>query len=548
MNSTIARKYTISAVIAGAMVAAIAASVVWASDGRSVAAGATTASESMSVTSPSLVFGTPAGVDITIAGYGGSLQWTVKTPSGKVVASGSDPSAPTATLRPQVPSSGLYVLDATDQNGEVTTNFLVTGPAPSTPDPFFSVATHWGKQSFATTTWPLAKTLPLVTALGFSQVRDETSWASVEPNRDSYTIPDFSSSLSAATQQSGLHMMLVAAYGDPRAYPEDMKDAMSPPTSQDARDGYVKYINTALDANPRIDEVEVWNEFNRPKRNTSSCQSGACYAALVQAVSQGVKAAHPTVQIVAGDTAGTPISWFQQFIDAGGLSYADAISTHGYSKDTGTLRESITHLDDLIKQHNGGVSKPIIVSEDGLTNAPAAPTDSNVSRVDTQQQAASGLVKIFVTLKSIPAVSQVVWYDALDDGTNATDPESDYGLFRQPTPSISAFEPKLAAAAASELIRQLSGYSLTSATTPAPAVSEFLFNGPDGSTRRVLWKDAPFAAKDSAATSVPVTAGGGDRTTVTAVSGEKIRDLPAGASTLDVGTQPIYVDESPSAG
>ncbi|CAN3700968.1 hypothetical protein MMX123_00961 [Microbacterium sp. MM2322] len=540
----IAHKYTAGAVITGVLVATLAASVLWVAEERGQAEGSRPPSEAMSVTNTSLVFGKPSDAKITISGYDGSLQWTVKTPSGQVVASGSEASAPSATLRPRVPSSGLYSLEATDRDGEATTKFLVTGPAPSVQDPFFSVATHWGKESFASTTWPLARTLPLVTAVGFSRIRDETAWQSVEADRDSYAVPDFAVALSTATQKSNLHTMLVAGYGDPRAYPQDMKDTMSPPTSAEGRTGYVNYINTVLDANPNIDKVEVWNEFNRPKRNTSSCQSGTCYAALVQAVFQGVKAAHPDVQIVAGDTAGTPISWFQEFIDAGGLRYCDLISTHGYSSDTGALRQSITHLDDLVKKHNGGVSKPIIVSEVGLSNTAVAPPHQYVSRVGTQEQAAAGLVKIFVTLKSIPAVTQVVWYDAIDDGTDLTDPQANFGLFRQPTHSISAFEPKITAAAASYLIRQLAGYRLSSSSTPAPGVSEFVFTAGDGSTRRVLWDNAAFAADDSPTTTVPVTARSGYRTTVTTLTGEKIRGLPPGRINLDVGTQPIFIDES----
>lgn len=540
----IAHKYTVGAVIAGVMVAAIAAATLWATDEQEAPAGATSPSSTISVTNQSLVFATTRDVKITIAGYDGPLQWTVRTPSGHVAASGTEPSSPAATFHPRVPSSGLYSLVATDQDGEVTTNFLVNGPTPAAQDPFFSVATHWGKQSFASTTWPLATTLPLVTSLGFSQIRDETSWQNVESDRDSYSVPDFASALSTATQKNNLRMMLVAGYGNPKAYPQDINDTMSPPRSAEARAGYVNYINTVLDANPNIDKVEVWNEFNRPKRNTSSCQSGTCYAALVRAVFQGVKAAHPDVQIVAGDTAGTPISWFQEFIDAGGLRYCDLISTHGYSSDTATLRQSITHLDDLVKKHNGGVSKPIIVSEVGLSNTAVAPPHQYVSRVGTQEQAAAGLVKIFVTLKSLPAVSQVVWYDAIDDGTDLTDPQANFGLFRQPTHSVSAFEPKITAAAASYLIRQLAGYRLSSSSTPTPGVSEFVFTAGDGSIRRVLWENAAFAADDSPTTTVPVTARPGYRTTVTTFTGEKIRNLTPGRTDLDVGTQPIFIDES----
>ena len=290
------------------------------------------------VTSPSLLFASSADVRLAVDQAQGPVTWSVSSRSGTVVDSGTTADMSTDVIVPKVPAPGLYSFSLDDGRGALAGTLLVTGVMPTTADPFFSVATHWGKQTFASSTWPLATTVPLVTGLGFRQIRDETTWTSVERTAGAFTIPDFASELASAAQQNDLRMLFVASYGNPRAYPGDMDGPMTPPTTDEGRAAFVQYINSVLDANPGIDKVEVWNEFNRPRRNTSDCQSGACYATLVRAVYEGVKAAHPDVKIVAGNTHGIPFDWFADFMNAGGLKYVDYLSTHGYASDIADLR------------------------------------------------------------------------------------------------------------------------------------------------------------------------------------------------------------------
>ncbi|MGC0370676.1 hypothetical protein [Microbacterium sp. SLBN-111] len=387
-----------------------------------------------------------------------------------------------------------------------------------------------------------------MTGLGFREIRDETTWTSVERTAGITTIPDFASELAAATQANDMHMLFVASYGNPRAYPGDMDGPMTPPTTDEGRAAFVSYINSVLDANPSIDKVEVWNEFNRPRRNTSDCQSGACYATLVKAVYQGVKAEHPGVKIVAGNTHGIPFAWFADFMDAGGLRYTDILSTHGYASDIADLRNGIRRLDALARSHHGGKSVPIIVSEVGLTNTTATPPLGNVSRVLNEDQAAAGLIKIYVTMKSLPTVVQTVWYDALDDGSDPTQTEDNFGLYRQPTEQIGAFQPKVAAATMATLVQQLDGYTFTSVTSPEGDVSTYTFTDRSGDERRVMWRNEPFASTDASTTSVRITTPPGRVTDVRSATGEVVRALTAGTATIEVGSEPVYLSESAAKG
>lgn len=495
------------------------------------------------VTSPSLLFASAADVRLAVDDAQGPVTWSVSSRSGTVVDSGATDDRPSDVIAPKIRVPGLYSFTVDDGRGPLVGDFLVTGVMPKTPDPFFSVATHWGKQTFASSTWPLAKTLPLVTGLGFREIRDETTWTSVERTAGVNTIPDFASQLASATQTNSMRMLFVASYGNPRAYPGDMDGPMTPPTTDEGRAAFVGYINAVLDANPSIDKVEVWNEFNRPRRNTSDCQSGACYATLVRAVYQGVKAEHPDVKIVAGNTHGIPFDWFADFMNAGGLTYVDYISTHGYAADIADLRNGIRRLDSLVRSHNGGKSIPLIVSEVGLTNTTTTPPLGNVSRVLNEDQAGAGLIKIYVTMKSFPAVAQTVWYDALDDGSDPTQTEANFGLYRQPTSQITAFQPKVAAATMATLVRQLDGYTFTSVASIAGAVTAYTFTDPTGDERRVMWRNAPFASSEDSTTSVRITTPAGRVTNVRSATGEVVRVLTAGTATVEVGSEPIYLDE-----
>lgn len=497
------------------------------------------------IDAPTLVFASPEDVRLPVHNEGGRLRWTVTSHSGKLVDSGIDEDVPSSVIAPRIENAGYYALEIDNGHDKIAANFLVSGGAPDSPSLFFAVATHWGKQTYVESTWPLAPTVPLVTGLGIDQIRDETTWTSVERVAGEYSVPDFAENLSDAAQANDLHMMFVASYGNPRAYGGDMDGPMSPPTTAEGKNAFVTYINTVLDANPTIDKVEVWNEFNRPRRNTSNCQSGACYADLVKAVWEGVKPEHPSVKIVAGNTAGIPMNWFADFIDAGGLRYTDVISTHGYAANVDDLRNGIRGLDRLIRTHNGGKSKSIIVSEVGLTNTTVSPPLGNVSRVLTAEQAGGGLVKIYATMKSIPAVAQTVWYAALDDGTDPQETEANFGLYRQPSAVVSAFEPKPAAAAMSFFIRHLDGYRFASATSVGADVSVTTFIDEAGDTRRLMWKNAPFASSDTATQSVSITTSAGHRTIVRSYTGEILSERGTGTSDIDVGVTPVYLDEVP---
>ncbi|MFF7682029.1 glycosyl hydrolase [Microbacterium sp. NPDC007973] len=482
-------------------------------------------------------------MSIEVSGDPGNIKWEVTTPSKGLAAAGKTLNMGSISIKPALNAAGYYTIHAKNGDESVQADFLVTGQMPTQPDTFFGVSTHWGKSSFSEL-WPLAETVPLVSELGFTRIRDETAWASVQPSATTFRVPEFALEATSATSDANFSQMLVAGYGNPGVFSKQSKDGLTPPVNNAMRNDFVEYINTVLDKNPRIEAVEVWNEFNRPQRNTSACQSGKCYAKLVAAVYDGVKAKHPEVKIVAGNTSTTPIPWFSEFIAAGGLRHADAISTHAYSNDIPTLLKNIDALDDLLRKNNEAKSIPIIVSEIGLSNTTSKSPAGDVGRVANERQAAAGLVEILTSLKATPAVAAVYWYDAIDDGTALSDAQAHYGLFRQPSKSVSAFQPKQAAGSAASLIRLLSGFEMTSSSFEGD-VRSFQFTNPSGDRRTVMWLETPFADSSEKKENVSFRAFPEYDTSLVDFLGEPMRnELGVGSTSIQVTTDPVIVVET----
>lgn len=495
------------------------------------------------ITSSSLLFASLSDVSIDVSGDPGNLEWEVTTPGKTIAAKGRATSSGSLTINPTLDAAGYYTLSVKRESETVEADFLVTGDRPGKPDPFFGVSTHWGKSSFASL-WPLATTIPLVSGIGFTEIRDETAWASIQGSSSSFTVPDYASKVISAVSNAGFSQMLVAGYGNPGVFGPDSHGDLTPPVNDAMRASFVEYINTVLDANPRISAVEVWNEFNRPQRNTSGCQSGTCYAALVAAVYDGVKAKHPDVKIVAGNTSTTPIPWFSDFIAAGGLQHSDAISTHAYSDNIPSLLQNIGALDELLRQNNGGNSIPIIVSEIGLSNTTSTSRAGDVGRVANEHEAAAGLVEILTSLKASSGVTAAYWYDAIDDGTAPSDAQAHYGLFRQPSKSVETFQPKQSAGSAANLIRLLSGFEVT-ATSFQNNIRSFQFTNAEGDRRTIMWLETPFAGTSEQKTSVSFTSLPEFKTSVVDFLGGSITpDLKAGTTNVPVTTDPVIVMET----
>jgi hypothetical protein len=286
--------------------------------------------------------------------------------------------------------------------------------------------------------------MDLLVRYGFSEIRDEISWSSVETTKGNLSMPDYGETFVSAAAERHIRPLLIFDYGNP-AY-----DAGGFPNSPEAIAAYANYCaSLARFTEGRVDTFEVWNEWSigcgmsgRPGENTP-----AFYAAMLQAAYAAVKSIDPTITIVGigGEHSEHHFENIKSMIQNGGAKSMDAFSVHSYryprSPEQTDLVGEIKRVREMSAAH-GGPSK-VWVTEIGW------PTQRDARGVDGRRQARY-LVRTMALLHSTSVVEKVHWYDFKDDGTDRDYNEHNFGVVGHQTYN---YAPKPAAVAASVFAR-----------------------------------------------------------------------------------------------
>jgi len=173
---------------------------------------------------------------------------------------------------------------------------------------------------------------------------------------------------------------------------------------------------------------EVWNEPNitgfwPPAPNPSED------AALVAAAVTGIHSGDPTALVSTGGTSGFDFGFTQGFLSSGGGANADAIGVHPYdvSNPTGELTDYNLHLEDVTSQFLNS-PPPIWDTEWGFTSVNYSPPGT----LDGHDPGARNRQATLVAREMLSAAAigypLFVYYDLLDDGTDQTNSEDNFGL------------------------------------------------------------------------------------------------------------------------
>jgi hypothetical protein len=101
--------------------------------------------------------------------------------------------------------------------------------------------------------------------------------------------------------------------------------------------------------------VTAWEPWNEP--NNTGFSNGADYvASVLEPFYTAVKAANPSATVIGGSTLGVPLDWWEQLIDAHGLSYLDAAAVHPYTGNNDSWEEDgvltqVEQLQPLLQGH-----------------------------------------------------------------------------------------------------------------------------------------------------------------------------------------------------
>jgi hypothetical protein len=202
-----------------------------------------------------------------------------------------------------------------------------------------------------------------------------------------------------------------------------------PPSDPAAYATFVAYL--ARRYGPDLAAIEVWNEPDQANEDYFAGPNKAeRYAAVLRAAYPAIKAADPSVPVLAGSLVGSNGAFLRLLYADGIKGYYDGLSVHFYTLTLGSLR-SIREA-----QLAAGDTKPLWLDEFGWTSCwPRERVEQEQGCVTPQIQARN-LSDTLRTLARAPFVAAAVSYKLTDS------PREDFGLLSSTgarKPSFAAF-------------------------------------------------------------------------------------------------------------
>ncbi|RFU46019.1 cellulase family glycosylhydrolase [Paraburkholderia sp. DHOC27] len=335
------------------------------------------------------------------------------------------------------PGSGLFQLDAMltsadgDTLAQTTSTVAVVTKRNEVGPSDFGIVTHFGQGGT-----PPSVLLPLIKQAGFSWIRDEMYWQSIEAKPNTFSFPArFDTYINAATQM-GISPLIVLDYGNGVAYPKLFEKSQFPDTPE-TRALFVRYVDAVVKRyGSKVKHWEIWNE---PDFKNISYDN---YLALLKDSYAAIKAQSPDSTVIScggGGAGGGPGGdCIVAIIDKGGLNDQDGFSIHPYMPpnppetgykgkggpiDAVSIPTTWPYLHDFTMKHVKANGQPLQVWVTEL----GWPVNPKVPGQDEATQAAN-LVRSYLLSRRYTAVSVLFWYDFVDDGTDINNFEFNFGL------------------------------------------------------------------------------------------------------------------------
>lgn len=472
----------------------------------------------------------------------GGAAWSLKDVAGDTVAQGrKEPGE--GEIRPALPPGerGHYLLSVTaDDGGEAATSLAVLRPFDlgAVPDSPFGVCTHFGHLSGPDTDLDAPPkeshdAIPLLGLAGFKTHRDELTWKRTEPVKGRCVFPHAHGRHMAGCGEHGVDSLVILDYGN-KNY-----DGGLTPYTDEGLDGFANYARQIVRRYGRqIKEVEVWNEFNGSFSKGPAAKRPEAYMRLLERTYHALKAERPDLRIVGPAAVTLPYGWLEQLFSLGALRYLDAVSVHPYiyPRQPDTARDGLDSLlgrvHEIVRRHNGGVTKPLQLTEVGW------PTHRG--GVSVREQARYAVRALVLALSA--GTERVYWYNLVSSGPDPAKREHNFGLVRHPDDPRGPYTPKPAYVALAVAARELSGARFVGREGLPDPLYSYLFER-DGEELRVMW--AAKRGGQPGGAEVPLRTGG--PLTVTDLYGRVRRLEPGGRDvTLPLSESPVYV-AGPSA-
>lgn len=300
-----------------------------------------------------------------------------------------------------------------------------TGPAD------FGVCTH-----FAQNKGLIPYSLDLIQLAGFSSIRDEIYWGSLEKTPGVFRFePKYDQYIDAAYRK-GLSVMLLLGYGNPNGEPVVERGF---PVDETGRKRFVRYTEEVVSRYK--DKVSYWELWNEPSI-ASGIIPGKVYLPLLEDVYRTIKAIRPDAGVVCSGGAPNHVdgAFVKPIFEAGGASSMDGFAMHTYvcphTPEDGYpavgspvfKRVSVPGLwslyGDLLHRFSSGHSLSAWVTEVGwhLMNDTVKGVE-----IDELRQAAY-ITRLYLLSRRYNTVETTYLYDFQNDGTSLSEREDNFGV------------------------------------------------------------------------------------------------------------------------
>ncbi len=371
-----------------------------------------------------------------------------------IVASGSVPLGTGTGLQVlqvpvNVPQLGFYsVTVRVSQSGSniatATTSFAAVPVRSSAGPSDFGVCSHFSQSSANQSLQPAF--LNLIYLAGFSRVRENCWWTTVEPSAGNYTFPAQYDAYVNNAANLGINILYILGTGNGAAYPGQFASSGLPDTTA----GWNAYANYAkqcvLHFGSRVKQWEIWNE---------PAQDFTNYIPMLQAAYPAIKGANSAVTVIScggGGAGGGPGGGYivPIYNDGRAFNDMDGYSIHpymtpndpdlGYPAPGSALSGGRVNVPSTWSWDRGFINGHL---KSNGTKLNYWVTEIGWTCVNTVTDAfqAQCLARTYLMSREQNIAQGVFIYDFMNDGTSSTDSESNFGLIRadwSPKPSYSA--------------------------------------------------------------------------------------------------------------
>ncbi|CAM3382073.1 hypothetical protein BZK31_13140 [Pseudomonas floridensis] len=266
--------------------------------------------------------------------------------------------------------------------------------------------------------------LELLERAGVNSVRDRAYWTGVEPRRGFLRIDPVWQSYLNEVRTHRLRPLLVLGYGSP--YYENNAKPRHPAVRQ-AFGNYVSFVTRELA--DQVDLYEIWNEWDRD--NPADAWAAKDYSNLVEETAARIRQHKQPVTVLAGavTSLGMDVGFADRLIQNGLLNQVDGLSLHPYvhcrQEQRHTPERWIAWLRWIDAELRALATRPVplYLTEMGW------PTGTGTCSVSERNQAAF-LARSFFLARTLTDIKGLWWYGLIDSGTDADDPQQNFGLLR----------------------------------------------------------------------------------------------------------------------